>query len=178
MRARGNHGLHPGRMRQLSDAGRDTARAIGAAIRDAAIPVGAVFASPYCRTRETAALLGLGAVQTTTDVMNTRAAEFFGGRETLAARARQRLSVPPPPDTNVVFVAHGNIVREATGEYPDEAGAIVFLPVPGDALHVAARLEPEDWPRLVNATSAPGATRGREIANRMVRDVSAGTFLD
>ena len=40
----------PSRMRQLSDAGRATARAVGKAIRALHIPVGKVLASPYCRT--------------------------------------------------------------------------------------------------------------------------------
>ncbi len=41
--------------RNLTDAGRAEARAIGAAIKELRIPVGPVLASPYCRTRESAA---------------------------------------------------------------------------------------------------------------------------
>ncbi|MDH3221137.1 MAG: histidine phosphatase family protein, partial [Gammaproteobacteria bacterium] len=46
----------PARMRQLSDAGRADARAIGAGMRGLGVPVGEVLASPYCRTMETARL--------------------------------------------------------------------------------------------------------------------------
>ena len=42
--------------RNLSDRGRENARAIGAAIRALAIPIGSVLASPLCRTVETAML--------------------------------------------------------------------------------------------------------------------------
>ena len=68
------------RMRQLSEAGRKTAHAIGEALRRLQIPIGQVFASPYCRTAETARHMQLGSVETTTDIMNMRVAEYFGGR--------------------------------------------------------------------------------------------------
>ena len=40
--------------RPLSDAGRDQARALGAALRDLRIPVGTVTVSAYCRAIESA----------------------------------------------------------------------------------------------------------------------------
>src|SRR3990172_5990252 len=43
--------------RNLTDKGRNDARAIGAAIRELRIPVGRVMASPLCRTVETAELV-------------------------------------------------------------------------------------------------------------------------
>jgi phosphohistidine phosphatase SixA len=48
--------------RNLNDAGRDQARAIGAALRDHNITFDAVLSSQWCRTMETAHLLGLGPV--------------------------------------------------------------------------------------------------------------------
>jgi phosphohistidine phosphatase SixA len=42
--------------RNLTDRGRDHARAIGAAIRALGVPIGSVPASPLCRTMETAIL--------------------------------------------------------------------------------------------------------------------------
>jgi hypothetical protein len=44
------------RQRNLSAEGRDQARGIASAFERLGIPVGAVLASPYCRTRETARL--------------------------------------------------------------------------------------------------------------------------
>ena len=52
----------PGRMRQLSAKGRETARRIGAAIRKLGIPVGRVRSSEYCRHAETARRVGVGVV--------------------------------------------------------------------------------------------------------------------
>jgi broad specificity phosphatase PhoE len=139
----------PDKIRQLADSGRQTARAIGDAIRALDIPVGRVVASPYCRTVETATLLHLGDVTTTDDIMNTRVAAYFGGTEAIAARARQRLSTPPPAGTNTVLVAHGNVLRAATGVYPQEAEAIIFHPQGNGRYTVVARLSLSEWKHLV-----------------------------
>lgn len=50
--------------RNLSQAGRDQARRIGEAIVDSGVQVAAVLSSPWCRSRDTATLLGLGPVTT------------------------------------------------------------------------------------------------------------------
>ena len=139
----------PARMRQLSDTGRQVASTIGEAMRVLHIPVGNVFASPYCRTVETARLMQLGEVETTTDIMNTRVAAYFGSASAIAERTRQRLSTVPPAGTNIVLVAHGNILRTATGVYPQEAEAIVFRPEGRGRFSVVARLSPQTWRRLV-----------------------------
>ena len=52
------------KQRNLTDAGRSEARAIGAAIKRLGVPVGSVMASPFCRTMETAQLIFDRAVAT------------------------------------------------------------------------------------------------------------------
>lgn len=138
----------PGRMRQLAPKGRQTARVVGEAIRALRIPVGRVLASPYCRTVETARLMELGSVETTTDVMNTRVAAFFGGVSAIAERARQRLAMQPEAGTNTVLVAHGNVLRAATDVHPEEAEAVVFRPDGNGGFAVVARVSPKEWARL------------------------------
>jgi len=141
----------PDKMRQLSEAGRDTARRMGEAIRRMGIPVGGVLSSEYCRATETARLLGFGPVKTTRDIMNMRAAEYVGGRDTAVANAQRVLSRRPPPGANVVIVGHGNLMRAATRAYPQEAGSGVFRPTPQSeyGFELVAMLTPEDWKRLV-----------------------------
>jgi broad specificity phosphatase PhoE len=139
----------PGRMRQLSEAGRQTAGAIGDAFRALQVPVGQVFASPYCRTIETARYMRLGPVQTTTDIMNLRVAEYFGGTSAIAERARRRLARRPPAGMNTVLAAHGNVLVTATGVYPQEAEAIVFRPADDGSYAFVARIAPGQWARLV-----------------------------
>ncbi len=143
----------PSRIRQLSDDGRETARAVGAAIRALGVPVGKVLASPYCRTAETASLMDLGQVETTTDVMNMRVAEYFGGREAIVKTARSRLAAKPAPGTNTVIVAHGNVARDSTPVYPGEAEGVVFLPDGNGGFSVITRVSPERWGELAGRFS-------------------------
>lgn len=138
----------PDKMRQLAPAGRQTAERVGEAIRALRIPVGTVLASPYCRTLQTAQLMELGPVETTTDIMNTRVATYFGGMAAIAERARNRLSIPPRAGTNTVLVAHGNVLRAATDEYTGEAGAVVFRPEGNGRYSVVARVTPQEWQQL------------------------------
>lgn len=143
------------RIRQLSDRGRETARAVGDAIRRLEIPISVVLASPYCRTVETAELMTTRPVQATTDVMNMRVAEYFGGREAVAATARRRLATPPEPGTNTLIVAHGNVAREATSVYPGEAEALIFRPDGHGSFHYLGRLTPTDWIEIAGTRKPP-----------------------
>jgi len=139
----------PGRMRQLSEAGRKTSGAIGDAFRALQIPVGQVFASPYCRTIETARYMRLGPVETTTDIMNMRVAEYFGGPSAIAERTRRRLAMHPRAGTNTVLAAHGNVLVTATDVYPQETEAIVFRPEDNGGYSFVARISPQQWASLV-----------------------------
>ena len=135
----------PSRVRQLSDEGRRSARAVGSAMRALKIPVGRVLASPYCRTVETAKLMNLGRVETTTDLVNLRVAAYFGGRDAIAKRAQAQLATPPANSTNTVLVAHGNVARHATQVYPDEGEGIVFRPDGNGKFIFVGRLTPAQW---------------------------------
>lgn len=138
----------PAQVRQLSTEGKQVASNVGAALRVLGIPVGKVFSSPYCRCVQTAEFLGVGPVTTTTDVMNLRVAEYFGGRDAIVKRAQKRLSTDPATGTNNIFVAHGNVAREATPVYPGEAEAVVFRPDRKGGFSLVARITPEKWKQL------------------------------
>ncbi len=139
----------PTGMRQLSDAGRADAVAVGNAMRKLEIPVTQVLASPYCRTMETARLMDLGAVEPSTEVMNLRAAEYFGGRAAIVATAQRLLSTPPPVDGNRVIVAHGNVASAATPAYPAEGEGLVFKPDGAGGFILLGRIEPKQWAELL-----------------------------
>ncbi len=140
----------PAQMRQLSEPGRADAVAIGDAIRSLEIPVGEILASPYCRTVETARLMKLGEVTATTEVMNLRAAEYFGGRAAIVATARALLARSPRPGTNRIIVAHGNVAQASTPVYPAEGEGVVFRPDGNDGFYLVGRINPTDWSRLLN----------------------------
>jgi broad specificity phosphatase PhoE len=137
------------RMRQLSEQGRDAARAIGSALRRLEVPVGEVMASPYCRTVETARLMLPGAVLETMQVMNLLAADYVGGRASVIASARALLA-SPPASGNRVIVAHGNVAREATPAYPAEGEALVFAPDAEGGFILRGRITLDDWSRLLS----------------------------
>lgn len=139
----------PQQMRQLSGAGRADAVAIGESIRKLEIPVSEILASPYCRTVETARLMKLGQVTTSTAVMNLRAAEYFKGREAIVATAQALLATPPPAGGNRVIVAHGNVARAATPAYPAEGEGLVFKPEDDGSFILVGRVEPGQWAELL-----------------------------
>ena len=138
----------PARIRQLSDAGRERATFTGEAMRALKIPVGRIFSSPYCRAVQTAEGLAIGLVETTSDVMNLRVADYFGGREVIIATARKRLASTPAAGKNNVYVAHGNVARNATAVYPGEGEALVFRPRDDGQFDFVGRLPHEAWLRL------------------------------
>ena len=80
------------RQRNLTDRGRDEARAIGAAIERLRIPIGDVLASPFCRTRETAQLI-FGRATVSPAVRGGPANPTTSDRY---AELRTLLSTPPP----------------------------------------------------------------------------------
>lgn len=135
----------PAQMRQLSDAGREVAKQVGEALRRLRIPVGQVFASEFCRTRETARLLDLGPVETTGDLLNTTHADHVGGREALRRRVERLMSAPPPPGTNTVLVAHGNVFMLVSEPRPVEGGAAIVRPDGNGHFEVIAQVAPEEW---------------------------------
>lgn len=141
----------PERMRQLSEAGRERARRVGAAMRELGIPVAEVFSSEYCRCVQTAELLDVGPVTTTRDILNARAAEFVGGSDALRRAARTRLATPPPEGRNTVLVAHGNVFVLAAGSRPPEGGAVVVRPQGGQSFEVLGTITAEDWLALAAA---------------------------
>lgn len=90
--------------RNLTDKGRAEARRLGTEVKRLGIPIGTVYASPFCRTMETARL-AFGEPQPTD--------EARGGPSRPDDPARydplkKLLSTPPAPRTNNVVSSHGN----------------------------------------------------------------------
>lgn len=140
----------PTRIRQLSDQGRETARDVGAAMRRLRVPVNEVLASPYCRTMETARLMGVGEVRPSNEVINLRVASYFGGRDSVIISARRLLGSATAEGGNRVIVAHGNVARDATPVYPGEAELVVFRPDGEGGFTVVGRVSPATWQSLAD----------------------------
>jgi len=131
--------------RNLTDRGRDHGRAIGEAIRALGIPIGAVLASPLCRTVETA-VLAFGAAQKAPAARE--AAPRPPGSAGRFAALRALLSTPVAPGANTVVVAHAYPYYTLVGgQYLSEGEADVVRPRGGD-FEVVARVALGQWRQL------------------------------
>ncbi len=130
--------------RDLTDAGRDQARAIGQAIAALGIPVGAVLSSPYCRAMETA-VLAFGraspewALDLPTDTLSPMAHPVMG------FRLREFLAARPVGQENLILVGHSYHVAVGYGVLPEPQGAAVVIGPDGTA---RAMIGPAEWPAL------------------------------
>jgi len=130
--------------RNLTDAGRDDARAIGAAVRRLALPIGDVLASPFCRTMETARLI-FGRAVATPAVLGGPAAAPPQKYEGL----RRLLSEPPPSGVDLAVVGHGNPFKAITNvPYLAEGEAAILRPLGAAGFHLVARIPKDGWAAL------------------------------
>ena len=136
--------------RNLSDEGREQARAIGAGLREAlGTDAVDVRSSAWCRCLETGRLLGLG------DVAPLPALDsFFRERDARDARTDalrdwigERLDAAGEGVRPAVLVTHQVNVTALTGVYPSSGEMVVFGPPPDDptaAPEVLATVPPPD----------------------------------
>ncbi len=131
--------------RNLTDAGRAQARAVGDALRTLGIPVGQLLSSPYCRAREYALLMvGSEPDLEPSLVLPDPLTEEQRARNTEALTGI--LAREPQPGTNKLLVAHSPNIRLAAGvDLPEEGGAAVFRHA-GGAPQLVARVRPGEWP--------------------------------
>lgn len=129
--------------RNLTDRGREHARALGEAIRALEIPIGAVLASPLCRTMETATL-AFGTTRPSPAVRE--GGPLAPGTPGRFPALRALLSTPvAPPSTNTVVVGHAYpYFTLVGGQYLSEGEADVLRPGGGD-FEVLARLGLKQW---------------------------------
>jgi hypothetical protein len=133
------------RQRNLTDAGRDEARRIGAAIKRLDIPIGDVLASPFCRTRETAQLI-FGRATVAPAVRGGPARPETNDRY---AELRKLLSTPPRAGTNLAIASHGNPFRAVTDtQYLAEGEAAVIRPLGAQGFRIVARIPKDGWDAL------------------------------
>jgi phosphohistidine phosphatase SixA len=128
--------------RNLTDRGREEARAIGEHVKRLKIPIGEVLASPFCRTMETARL-AFGKAHATNDVRGGPARTDDAARY---APLRKLLSSKIPKGQNLVISSHGNPFHAVAGPpYLAEGEIAVVRPEDGERFSVIARIPLTDW---------------------------------
>ena len=129
--------------RNLTDKGRAEARALGAQVRRLGIPIGKVYASPYCRTVETA-MLAFGKAEKTQEV---RGGPVNTGDPKRYDALRKLLSAPPGPGVNTVISSHGNPYYAVFGPpYLAEGEVAVVRPLGSAGFEAVARIPLAGWP--------------------------------
>jgi hypothetical protein len=140
--------------RQLSEKGRETARQIGSALKDLAIPVGDVFASKLHRAIETAELLtgkqvvGLDALTDSSAGSASGMANPAGANTKAGLAMRNLVNTAPKTGTNTLLVTHKTNFADAFGKEAgdvQEAEAFVYRPNSSGPPTLIGRVEAADW---------------------------------
>ena len=131
--------------RNLTAKGREEARNVGTHVRRLGIPIGTVYASPFCRTMETARL-AFGNPQRTDEVRGGPANPDDPKRyEPL----RKLLATKPPAGKNNVIASHGNPFHAIFGPpYLAEGEMAVVQPDSPSVAAVLGRIRVDDWQAL------------------------------
>jgi hypothetical protein len=136
------------KQRNLTDAGRAEARAIGAALRALKIPIGTVLASPYCRTLETGRLV-FGSATPSNGMRGGPAQPESPDRY---AELRAVLSTPLKDRTNLAISSHGNPFHGVAGPpYLAEGEIAVVKPAGDGKFTIVARVPVRGFPELAAA---------------------------
>ncbi|HEY8554549.1 MAG TPA: histidine phosphatase family protein [Burkholderiales bacterium] len=126
--------------RNLSIAGREQARAVGAALARRGVKIATVLSSPWCRARETAMLaFGRAEIWRELDSMHHDRSR----REAQNEAVRRRIAAFRGPG-NLAFVGHGANILSLTGIHPGMGGMVVVAPGGPEGFTIVGRVEPGD----------------------------------
>ena len=140
--------------RNISDAGREQAHKVGAAIQALKIPISQVLTAQFCRTRDTGHAMGLGPIEITED-LNHQIGQRVGF-DVNAARFKQLAEVPAK-GTNRVLVSHTHgspKPEERIMGAMQEAEIVVFRPDHKGGSEPIARIPLTDWDNLITTVAA------------------------
>ncbi|MCB8840473.1 histidine phosphatase family protein [Aurantimonas sp. VKM B-3413] len=127
--------------RNLSQEGREQARRIGERLQEKRVPVAAVLTSQWCRARDTAEELDLGA-PAAEPALNS----FFGDRPREAdqtAALKARLRELDEAGRKAVLVTHQVNITALTGVFPASGEIVVISLGPNGAVTVDGRIRTE-----------------------------------
>jgi broad specificity phosphatase PhoE len=121
--------------RNLDARGRAQARRTGAALREAGVRFDAIWSSQWCRSRDTATLMGLGPVEEQPPLNS-----FFAGRGDRVAQtaATRELIAAMPADARLLLVTHQVNITALTGRGV-ASGEIIVTRRTGQGLEPVAR---------------------------------------
>lgn len=138
--------------RQLDETGRNSAQAMGRAVKALGIPVGEVWSSPTYRALETVRLASLP--------KPTTAVELGDGGQSMQATSkaqtvwlRVKVAERPRAGTNTIIVTQFPNILEAFGQSAAglrEGEALIVRPGGARADEFVGRVKMEEWPTLAS----------------------------
>src|SRR5881628_1937892 len=136
------------KQRQLNDAGRADAKAVGEVFKSAGVPIGRSYSSRFYRAVETARLIGGKEPHATPDV--TEGGQVVSPNENNRRTRAFRTIVGTPPDagTNTLVVTHKPNIVDAFGKdwfEVKEGEASIFKPDGNGNYALVARMQTDQW---------------------------------
>jgi broad specificity phosphatase PhoE len=139
--------------RQLSDKGREAARALGASLKELGIPLGAIYTSKLNRAIETGKLISGTDVTPKDELTDSSSGSTSGmanpdGSNARAGKAmRDLFAQAATGPANTVYVTHKTNVTDAFGkEYADVGeGEALIIQAGQSGPAVVARVKPAEW---------------------------------
>jgi phosphohistidine phosphatase SixA len=140
--------------RQLSDAGREAARKIGAALKALAIPIDTIYTSKLNRAVETGKLISGKDPQTREELTDSGAGSSSAMADPAAKNAKIKAAIQalvntkPKAGENNVLVTHKTNIADAFGKQFGEVAegeALVFRPASSGQATLITRVLPQQW---------------------------------
>jgi predicted MPP superfamily phosphohydrolase len=137
----------------VNDKGKELAKAFGAAIRAAGVPVGEIYTSQFNRAYETAMLAGFKDIETTADLSEGGLVVSPDENNRRAKALRDMLAKAPDKGKNNILITHKPNIIDALGkDWFDvkEGEASIFKPE-GGKYRLITRVQMEDWSKIAAA---------------------------
>jgi broad specificity phosphatase PhoE len=141
------------KQRNLNDKGKELARAFGAAIRSAGVPIGEVYTSEFNRGYETAVLAGFTDIEKTADLSEGGLVVTPDENNRRAKALIALLGREPAKGKNNILITHKPNILDALGkDWFDvkEGESSIFKPE-GGKYKLVARVQMADWPSIAAA---------------------------
>ena len=135
--------------RNLSEQGRDQARKVGNAIVTLKIPVGEIKTSQFCRVRDTAYAMNLGAIEITEELNHSLGQR--AGTDVNAMRYAL-LAAVPSKGTNTLLISHTHgspRPEEQVMTQLAESEIVVYQPDGKGSAEPVARIPTAEWDNLI-----------------------------
>jgi len=138
--------------RNLTQAGRQQAGAIGNAFKALQIPSGKIYSSLFCRCIDTAEL-AFGKPEPLLD-LSSFVRESGEEKNRRVNVIKHMLGTPPADNTNTILVTHSYMLTQASNVRLMEGHAAVFLPQGNNQFQLVAQIPDNRWQQMWEAVSS------------------------